>query len=83
MEHIHNCILDLGFELYHPLFANKDQDSFNPEIWAGLEEFREHLGGQLTIMLLDEIGHGVEVHEMHQEILAAAVMTLVERAGNP
>jgi 3-dehydroquinate synthase len=81
MEHIHNCILDLGFDLYHPLFSNATRDSFNPEIWAGLEEFREHLGGQLTIMLLDKIGHGVEVHEMDQEVLAAAVQTLMERVG--
>jgi 3-dehydroquinate synthase len=34
------------------------------EILAGLEEFREHLGGQLTVTLPDGIGRGVEVHEM-------------------
>jgi 3-dehydroquinate synthase len=31
-------------------------------IEAGLEEFREHLGGALTITLLAAIGRGVEVH---------------------
>ena len=31
---------------------------------AGIEEFREHLGGELTITLLREIGGGEEVHAM-------------------
>jgi 3-dehydroquinate synthase len=35
----------------------------------GLDEFREHLGGDLTITLLREIGCGVEVHEMHDELV--------------
>ena len=30
----------------------------------GLEEFREHLGGQLTVTMLRGIGAGVEVHEI-------------------
>jgi 3-dehydroquinate synthase len=33
-------------------------------VLEGLEEFREHLGGELTITLLSEIGRGVEVHAM-------------------
>ena len=52
---------------------NADQSGFNPILWGGLEEFREHLGGELTIMLLDEIGHGVEVHVMNQTVLAEAL----------
>ncbi len=62
-ERILNLLETLGFEL----FANElvHVDSANSLIIiSGLEEFREHLGGQLTITLLDEIGHGVEVHEM-------------------
>lgn len=39
---------------------------------AGRDEFREHLGGRLTVMLLEGIGHGVEVHELADgEILQA------------
>jgi 3-dehydroquinate synthase len=30
----------------------------------GLQEFREHLGGDLTITLLQSLGVGVEVHQM-------------------
>ena len=42
----------------------------------GLEEFREHLGGELTITLLREIGHGVEVHEMNPQKIIEAIHEL-------
>lgn len=34
------------------------------KVLAGLEEFREHLGGRLTVLLLRAPGIGVDVHEM-------------------
>jgi 3-dehydroquinate synthase len=40
---------------------------------AGLEEFREHLGGRLTITLLRGIGSSVDVHEIDGEVLARAM----------
>ncbi len=46
---------------------------------SGLEEFREHLGGELSITLLAEIGRGVEVHEMNPQTIAAAVRELRDR----
>lgn len=52
---------DLGFSLTHPLM---DVDNNNSPVLKGLNEFREHLGGKLTIMLLDAIGTGVEVNEL-------------------
>lgn len=33
----------------------------------GLAEFQEHLGGELTVTLLKEIGRGFEVHEMRED----------------
>jgi 3-dehydroquinate synthase len=41
-------------------------------VLAGLEEFREHLGGRLTIMLLERIGSGFEVHELDEAKLLEA-----------
>ncbi|HET9488006.1 MAG TPA: 3-dehydroquinate synthase, partial [Chryseosolibacter sp.] len=38
----------------------------------GLNEFREHLGGRLTIMLLKDIGAGEEVHEMDTALVRKA-----------
>ncbi|TLU99074.1 3-dehydroquinate synthase [Dyadobacter luticola] len=68
-----NRILDvlnkLGFELYHPKLAENDKINLR----NGLQEFREHLGGRLTIMLLDKIGKGVEVHELDADIISQSV----------
>ena len=63
-----NLLKRLGFDLYVPELASQ-------EVIKGLREFQEHLGGQLTIMLLEEIGRGVEVHEMDvQKVTTAAAM---------
>lgn len=39
----------------------------------GLEEFREHLGGRLTVTLLRGIGDPVDVHELRPELVERAV----------
>ncbi len=77
-ERIIQLFENLGFDLYHPELSAQPID--HPRsILRGLSEFREHLGGELTIMLLDEIGHGVEVHEMDHELVQQAVLMLKER----
>ncbi|MEM6316615.1 MAG: 3-dehydroquinate synthase [Bacteroidota bacterium] len=76
MQHVHQCLRDLGFAIFHPLLYNESKTAFNPILWEGLEEFREHLGGELTIMLLDKIGHGVETHEMDLAVLGKAMAEL-------
>ncbi|GAB3943262.1 3-dehydroquinate synthase [Spirosoma harenae] len=64
----------LGFSLYHPML-----DANNSEgLLKGLAEFREHLGGQLTIMLLKGIGRGVEVHDIDPTLVRQAIATLKE-----
>lgn len=50
-------------------------------VLAGLEEFREHLGGELTVTLVPEIGRKIEVHEMDHDLILSAVDALAERAG--
>jgi 3-dehydroquinate synthase len=42
-------------------------------ILDGLDEFREHLGGELTITLPDGIGQRVEVHEMQHDLILKAI----------
>ena len=73
-----NLLENLGFTL----FANEllHTDSANlPLVLAGLEEFREHLGGELTITLLKTIGSGVEVHEMQTPAVMKALHELQQR----
>ena len=70
----------LGFPLFTDELLNAD-DTNRPALLAGLEEYREHQGGELSITLLAEIGRGVEVHEISSRRLAAAVTELRTRAG--
>lgn len=40
---------------------------------TGLEEFRQHLGGRLTITLLESIGRPIDVHEVDLAVMRAAI----------
>jgi 3-dehydroquinate synthase len=60
---------DLGFATYHE--ALEENDKIN--LFNGLNEFREHLGGQLTITLLEKIGKGFEVHSIDFDQMKKAV----------
>lgn len=69
LDRIIAVIRSLGFQLYHEVLSGA-------MLLKGLEEFREHLGGQLTITLLTKLGKGQEVHEMDQTLILAAVEKL-------
>jgi 3-dehydroquinate synthase len=47
-------------------------------LFQGLSEFREHLGGELTLMLLQRIGQGIEVHEVDLSLYKQAILLLAE-----
>ena len=70
----------LGFRLYADELLHTDSAG-HFTLLNGLEEFREHLGGTLTITLLTDIGRGVEVHEMDPLLVAVAIRELQKRAG--
>ena len=59
----------LGLSLYAPELQEG-------ALLQGLKEFQEHLGGRLTIMLLEKLGKGVEVHEMEPELIVKALHIL-------
>lgn len=62
----------VGFKTFAPeLLARDARDGLT--ILAGLEEFREHLGGELTVTLVPEIGRKIEVHEMDSSLIVAAL----------
>jgi 3-dehydroquinate synthase len=75
-----NLLEKLGFKLFADELLNADNAEL-PAILSGLEEFREHLGGELSITLLAEIGRSIEVHAMEPRGIAAAVAELRMRAG--
>ncbi len=74
-ERIIQLFIKLGFEITNPLLDIRDENS---GILKGLQEFREHLGGRLTVMLLSDIGVGEEVHNLDVAILKQASQKLEE-----
>lgn len=72
----------MGFRLYAPeIGAHLDEPEHPRSVFRGLEAFREHLGGTLTIMLLAGIGQGTEVHEVDLALYRRAIALLRERAA--
>ena len=77
-ERVLRLLESLGFELFANELLNVDSDGALM-VLKGLEEFREHLGGDLTITLLRDIGRGFEVHEMSVPRILEAIYELQER----
>jgi 3-dehydroquinate synthase len=63
---------DLGFTLTHPALARLDVE-------AALAAFREHLGGGLSITLIEGVGRGVDVHEIDVETMRGCIHQLLRR----
>ncbi|MDH4409381.1 MAG: 3-dehydroquinate synthase [Verrucomicrobiales bacterium] len=78
-EEILNLIETVGFEVWSAELDREERG--RPVILAGLEEFREHLGGRLTITLVPGIGEKLEVHEMDENAILAAISELRTRSG--
>lgn len=75
LEWIIRLLKALGFQLFSEFIEVKSEDN-QYIILKGLQEFQEHLGGQLTIMLLKDIGTGIEVNEIDNKLMAKAIDTL-------
>lgn len=61
------CLTDLGFVLNHPAL-----DAVDP-LLDGLEEFRQHLGGRLTVTMLRGVGDPIDVHEVDPDLMREAI----------
>jgi 3-dehydroquinate synthase len=74
-QRILTTLRTLGFELY---------DSWMDAQYSlldGLREFREHLGGRLTIMLIWDIGQGIEVHDIEPDLVQQSLEILEDNAS--
>jgi len=81
-QRILDLFASLNLAVFHPRLAEHLDD---PErsVLGGLQEFREHLGGRLTIMLLRGIGHGFEVHEMDETLIRQSIARLSALTATP
>ncbi len=66
-ERVLCCLRDLGLALDHPALHDTET------LFAGLEEFRQHLGGRLTLTMLQGIGSPFEVHEIDRDNMCEAI----------
>ncbi|SHJ12631.1 3-dehydroquinate synthase [Pseudozobellia thermophila] len=60
---------NIGFDLSLPIGSERETD----ELLKGIQEFREHLGGQLTITLISAIGVKHDVHEIDGALMKKAL----------
>lgn len=75
-EHrITHLMKNLGFALWDDVLDKRAANG-QREVLAGLEHFRAHLGGELTITLLSDIGASVDVHAMDNDLLDQAISDL-------
>lgn len=65
-QRVLECLADLGLPLDHPLLHD-------PKLFAGLEEFRQHLGGRLTLTMLAGVGRPLDVHQVDRPAMLAAM----------
>lgn len=69
-----------GLSLWHPALAKPSSVS-GLEIVKGLEEFRQHLGGELTLAMPDGLGRKCDIHELGHEHIRDGIAWLAARAG--
>ncbi|MGI9510327.1 MAG: 3-dehydroquinate synthase [Geminicoccaceae bacterium] len=82
-EDIRICALleHLGFRLWHPALETTANDG-GVAVIKGLRDFQEHLGGELTVTLLQEVGIGIEAHEIDEAMMLEAISWLKAREAN-
>jgi len=67
----------LGVPVYDAALDDRLDAPVHPGcILRGLDDFQEHLGGRLTIMLLKEIGQPVDVHEVRADLVRQSIATI-------
>ncbi len=74
-QRVLSLLLRLGFSLTSP--TDRAGTPFTLDVLLhGLEEFREHLGGELTITVLRGIGQPFDVHQIDAMVMKDALKTL-------
>jgi 3-dehydroquinate synthase len=76
---IETVLETLGMPMFDERLTQRDP-SGQLAVLAGLEEFREHLGGRLTVLLLRSPGCGVDAHEMQHDWIAECIVAMQIRA---
>lgn len=70
VDRIITLLSDIGFDLSHTVLNELN-------VVKALAEFKEHLGGNLCITLLSDIGSGFEVNEIDESLMTQALNKLI------
>jgi 3-dehydroquinate synthase len=71
-ERVRKLYSIMGFLSHHEALEWRDAND-KRRVLAGLDEFREHLGGRLTVLMIRDVGAGVDVHEIDPEIYGRCI----------
>ena len=72
LTRILNVLEAIGFQIKIPIQRNVQIDN----LLGGIQEFREHLGGKLTITLIKNIGTKIDVNKIDLKIMRNAITKL-------
>lgn len=73
-DRVLHCLADLGLPLDHSSLHDTNL------LFEGLEEFRQHLGGRLTLTMLRGVGDPIDVHQVDAPKMRQAIETVAEFA---
>lgn len=80
LQTVGDSIRRCGFELWHPLLGKADK-SGRLIIYKGLEEFRQHIGGKLTLIMPDHLGASREINKLPYRDVKKAVIEMKRLYG--
>ena len=72
-----NALRATGLPVWHPALGHREKDG-TVSIYRGLEEFREHLGGELTLVMPNELGRSCQIHDLSYSEIECAVQEMEE-----
>ena len=75
-DEVIQLLKEIGFDLHIPVNNAADLG----QLFKGIEEFREHLGGELTITLIEGIGLKKDVHQIDLDKMKKSVTALNKKA---
>ena len=78
LERIIAGLTECGLPIWDSLLEKRTADGILV-ILDGLDQFREHLGGVLTVTLPKGIGSRIEVHQVHADVVEQALSFLKEK----
>jgi len=79
-ERVLALLKTLGFPLWSSALAGREGQG-RLRVLGGLEDFRRHMGGRLTVPMITRIGQAVSVNQIDAGAVTQAVAELRERFG--